>query len=226
MQTKKLSKDKKAKESKPKGNEKQVLSKAASLDENSLGYGSKKSDESMPRNRNSKEVEKKNSTNITKSATAICTENITDSPANNFTIAHEQTPSPSGANNNKPATPAPLVNGTVSVGSKVAAVNPSPQPSSSAKPIGLPKPQIEVDKSDVSQAAGVASTSKSDVPVTSLQLIPEPKQEKAPVEKKNDDERTKPDESDGPYVLVQKKKREKKKGQQRESARGKTILRF
>lgn len=238
-------KDKK-KDGKPnKGNEKQLLSKAASLDENSLGYGSKKSNEENAaapgsKSRNSKDVERKNSTNVTKSTSAICGDySSIMKAAESETIKSPSTPlkqqqsdnksSSSSSSSNSPGSclSSPMVNGGIPL---PASKTPKAASSSSASKTGptsaSSKSQAVVPGADTKQsqtgssAVAVAVPLKSEtsavVSSTSKLTTPlEPKQVKSLSSEKNkseEDRLARPDESDGPYVLVQsKKKRDRKK---------------
>ncbi|ODN00946.1 hypothetical protein Ocin01_05734 [Orchesella cincta] len=216
--SKKNSKDKK-KEVKPKGNEKQMLSKAASLDENTLEYGSKKSDESLSRSRNSKEVEKKNATNITKSSTALSVGAMTihtkQQQSTESTNSREEIPT-----GKTKSISTPLVNGTAGPlatkngngggnGAKPATPN--------VKPSVSPKSQQSVEKPPAPEDE-VAPTAKTEPSPPPIQPVVSKPSKPVSVKKTEDDKTGKLDESDGPYVLVQsKKKKEKKKSQQREA---------
>ncbi|CAL8071742.1 unnamed protein product [Orchesella dallaii] len=215
--TKKNVKDKK-KEVKPKGNDKQMLSKAASLDENTLEYGSKKAEESLGRSRNSKEVEKKNATNITKSATTISVGGMTnhskpnaESPNSREEIQSGKSKSISTPLVNGTATPLPTKNGSSGGAKSVTPSVKQPIPSVS------PKSQQSVEKlqnhGDVFVPTAKVESAR---PPPSQSVVSKPSKPVS-MKKTEDDKLGKLDESDGPYVLVQsKKKKEKKKSQQRE----------
>lgn len=183
-----------------KGNEKQVLSKAASLDENSLEYGSKKTgdDPISPRtaqNRNSKDVEKKNSANITKSASAICADDSSILQTSNTRIT---SPVPSNQQESKSSSSSvsstcsssfsstksasishPLVNGDSTIpgpkaASKTVAANSLSSGGNKTAPSPCPKNQAEALGSEGSQPSKsqtqTVSSKKSEVPPVSSSI--------------------------------------------------------
>lgn len=225
-----------------KGTEKQVLSKAASLDENTLGYGSKKcSDEETnnAKNLTNKNVEKKNSANITKSANALCDDNLTSVAPSGFEMKSKSV-APTSQSESKmyssnvfnssskgTISSQPLVNGAA--GSHASKPTRGKDAASTNKvPVGSKvesKATQEPKELEPKLSQETMPTAKPEQPLPVISVsnqpsasAPKPKKAASIIKQKSEEEKSfRPDEAEGPYVLVQSKKKREKKKQQRES---------